>query len=393
MEWLTRVSDRVTSVVPRVDVIRPSPDGSLLAVFASREWDPDLARRERVYVIERATGREVVALDGPQTFRALAWASEDALLVLRDHDAGGSRVTLHAIPDGGVVTETHLAECGSGLMALDVTVDHRRAFVSPIWHSGKRRRPYAAVLALPSLTTLLRIDPQQFGDPSAPSVASLSPEGTQVVVVIQPKVSVLTVDRSDVKPQTHPLSERQRSPSTVMWVARDRAWVTTTDDTKILDKRRHYAVDTTQGAWTVLFTEDRSADFPYALRVDGDGRRVACISLLRGAGTPNTDTTRLVIADARTAEVMSARPLKAYLLSVCWTRDDANIVSVSKGAGSLEIHRWPAEGGAPDLLTSLSFEDQARNGVEVACVGDDTAMVLEKDFKGGAFVSLISLRP
>ncbi|MEZ4406729.1 MAG: hypothetical protein R3A52_09660 [Polyangiales bacterium] len=389
MEWLTRVGDRVTSLVPRVDVVAPSPSGALLAVFLTRAANPDLVRRERVYVIERATGREVVALDGPEIFRALAWVGDDALLVLREHDAGGLWATLHAVPDGGAEAETHLADTGGGAMALDVTVDHRRAFVRPIWRSGPRRRPDAVVLALPSLTTLLRVDPERFRDPSAPSVASLSPEGTRVVVT-ESRVIALTVDSPDAAPPTHPLSEQQPLSSAVTWVGRDRAWVTTATLNARGDPAHTYALDLASRGWETVFTEGLSKTFPKALRVDADGQRVAGISEARGARPP--ERPRLAVVDALSGEVSSARPLAGFLLAVCWTRDDAAIVSASARAASLEVHRWRAEGGDPDLLTRVSA-DAMRVTVEASLVGDDAVLLTPTDPAGGALASLVSLRP
>lgn len=142
-----RVGDGVVRAGCPLSDVAFSPDGALLACRITRTDNPDFVVRERVYVLELPSLREVAALDGPQIVRGLGWVDPTRLLVVREARVGLS-VALHEMPDGGVVATASLAEATQNDARVVASADGRRVAITtgPSWWASRVR-----VFELPAL--------------------------------------------------------------------------------------------------------------------------------------------------------------------------------------------------------------------------------------------------
>jgi hypothetical protein len=82
-----------------------SPDGAWLAFADSL---PDASGKALLRCVDVASGRVLFEKPGAMV-KGLAWASDEALLVVREHHRSDGRLLLHAVPDGGLVGHASLA--------------------------------------------------------------------------------------------------------------------------------------------------------------------------------------------------------------------------------------------------------------------------------------------
>ena len=393
MEWLTRVDDRVTSVVPRVDQVVPSPSGALLAAFCTRRSDPDLVRRERVYIIEPSTGREVVALDGPEILRGFAWVGDDALLVLRDRDVGGATLRLHAIPDGGAVAELPLAELSAGPVAIELSADRSRALVAPWWMMS-RRASDARVVVLPSLAPLARVGEGDVPDVAEagtrPLWATLDPDGARTLVLWGDfeEGGYLSVFPTDLRARRPPPIRVERAGYyAAWWLSRDRVLLAareTFDPGALpcvveLDRGGVYSLPTPALHKEVIAR---------ALRPDLDGRRIAVLS---------QDAARdlhLSLVDLASLRGTDPRPWRhslRFALALCWTSPGA-IITACAERGRVHLARWSPDGGPAVDLTTVEHAS-SRSDFALSPVDHDTVTLSQPLDAGGFTVSLVNAHP
>ncbi|MEZ4406728.1 MAG: hypothetical protein R3A52_09655 [Polyangiales bacterium] len=385
MEWLSRVDDRVVSIAPRIDAIAPSPDGALLAVFPSRASDPDFVRRERVYVIERATGREVVTLDGPEIFRALAWVGDDALLVLRDHPVRGAWVRLHAIPDGGVERALHLDDPPDARGTLSVAEDLSRCVFTPTAPRGSV--PVAWALDLPTLTVLARVTTADTDDTFYADLL-LHPEGTHLLGVGGFDLRVIPLPGGAFATTSGRLPNGT-SVDTITWLSRRRV-LATPSLVAFDDGEAPFVFDLATGAIDPL------TGFDGVLCADAcaepDRRGVAITTQpRRDAGSLEAS---LRVLDVETGAIVSDRPWRAfaaYAVRVRWW-SDGTIVTAGATSAGFALARWSSRDGGPTALATVAPRG-SRSTHALAGVGEAVVMLSHYDLSSGSFVDLVEAAP
>src|SRR5688572_5341609 len=101
--WTLAASGAVRTSRPFRERAEVSPSGTRVAFLPARTR-PDPVERERVRVADVETGDEIATVPGPATVRALHWAREDRLIILRDA-SGGLHVAAVDAPSGELVAE------------------------------------------------------------------------------------------------------------------------------------------------------------------------------------------------------------------------------------------------------------------------------------------------
>lgn len=382
MRWLERVDDRVTGMIPRVDRVEPSPDGSLLAV-----WPRAMGERPHLAVIERESGREVAVIgpvDSPFDF---AWVGDDALLVARDDLVEGSILSLHAIPDGGVAAERRFK--GSRVPGrLVVSADRRRALAWMRVVGGPSEHPHVVVMDLPSLAPREVVTPLTFGDSTVTDVR-LSDDGAWVLVARDWKrLSVLSVDRPEDEPVTFLAGGSARVHAA--WVSLTRAVLCADDAAWRGEPPRLSVLDLSTWAITDLaWTQPHELRVP-GLTIDPDRRQLA--NVLQPWTESRQRAPRLTVLDTTDWNLVARHPSES-VLAFCWQRDGRALIAAEAVSGGLRVERWSPESGQREAVATVGFAGW-HSAAELACVGDGHALIRVRydDGDGGA-AALIDLAP
>jgi hypothetical protein len=181
-----------------------SPDGEW---FAAADALPDTNNQVALRCVEVATGRVVFEKFGAPV-KGLGWASNEALLAVREHNRGDARAVLHAVPDGGLLGSVAIAHvpgrvrvepCGGAPLALVCSVRMTGGL------RGDVPRRLVHVLRTDPLESALVFDPDASDAlPRLPQVrdcaAGLSPDGRRLAVTASDKLLLreLGGDRDEV---------------------------------------------------------------------------------------------------------------------------------------------------------------------------------------------------
>ncbi|MEZ4411314.1 MAG: hypothetical protein R3A52_33255, partial [Polyangiales bacterium] len=358
--------------------------------------DTDAAR---VCVVERATGREVVAVDAGARVHDLAWAGDEALLVVRETHRGRVLAALHAVPDGGVVASRDVMRSPDTPLRVEVSADHRRVLVTPIftevesdWVAVVPSAP-AVVVALPTLEPLVKVRglALHFPHDEAP-LASLSPDGARLVSFHGDTVAARRVDVPDAPDVTSRLTPDDFFEGAT-WLYADRAVLTFVRGLDV-GLSGSIALDTNSGEQRPFFVADENGCVPERLRLNADRARVAGVTVEADLGD-RPFPSYLVVADASDGRVVSLRASPSRLRGLCWTSDDSAIITmglVDPFEGAVLVHRWPASEGDPVEVARVATVSMPRP-LRIAPVGDDAVLVSADDGRGARRThALVSLR-
>ena len=162
-----------------------SPDGARLACWHAFEAGASKSNPAvRLYCYDTRDGGEAFAGDADGELRALAWIDDELLLVQREFQ-GVTSLSLHAMPDGGLVAQReldfHKVEGG-----FQVTPDRRAALWVPVTLERAEPVGAAVVLGLDDLSVRAEIEHSPAGSVrhrvSSLSGAALEPDGAHVAV-------------------------------------------------------------------------------------------------------------------------------------------------------------------------------------------------------------------
>lgn len=181
-----------------------SPDGAWLA---SADDFSDASGRALLRCVEVATGRVLFEKLGARV-KGLGWASEEALLVVRERSRGDGQLLLHAVPDGGLVGYASVAHV-PGRVRVERCAGAPFVLVCSQRMAGGARgavpRRLAHVLRTEPLEPVAVYDPDVCALlPHLPRVRDcalgLSPEGAHLAVALDDKLILreLGADRDDL---------------------------------------------------------------------------------------------------------------------------------------------------------------------------------------------------
>jgi hypothetical protein len=143
-------------------------DGWLAFAHRHNTW-------ERVLVFEAATLRRACALEVRGAVRGLAFASGEALVVASEGPQG-TRLSLHAVPDGGLLAERSLSGLTAGTVRVEVAPAAGVALVSPwCWTSDTPQE--SAFVALEDLSLLGTYAPEGAALGGVHAMVALAPDG------------------------------------------------------------------------------------------------------------------------------------------------------------------------------------------------------------------------
>jgi len=169
-----------------------SPDGEWLA-FA--DGLTDAGGQALLRCVEVATGRVVFEKPGAAV-KGLGWASNEALLAVREHNRGDGRALLHAVPDGGLMGHAPVAHV-PGRVRVEPCAGAALALVCSLRMTGSVRgeapRRLVHVLRTDPLESALVYDPDETAAlPRTPRVrdcaAGLSPDGRRLAVALDDRL-------------------------------------------------------------------------------------------------------------------------------------------------------------------------------------------------------------
>ncbi len=164
-----------------------SPDGARLACWYAFEPGASKANPAvRLYCYNTRDGEESFAGDADGELRALAWVDDELLLVQREFQ-GVTSLSLHAMPDGGLVAQRELDFHKVG-GHFQITPDRRAALWLPV--TLERAEPVGAAVALglDDLGIRAVIEHSPAGSVrhrvSSLSGAAIEPDGAHVAVAL-----------------------------------------------------------------------------------------------------------------------------------------------------------------------------------------------------------------
>ncbi len=394
MEWLTRLDDRITVLAPAAERIVASPDGTLLALRSS-DARGSLLTGEHVHVVERATGREVVAVFGREYLRAFAWASDDTLLILRAKSDSTGWLQRANVPDGGIEAERWVWSVKDWAAAIDLSVDRRRAVVRPeagvaadvsfSASEGEVPTRTTAVVSLPSMEGIFATEPDELPGKLESTLSSLSPEGRWLFTRQARHLAVWNVDAKQEPPHVYELADGEDFAG-VVWTSDRRVLVSfcKTDPTDIL---RIDALDVIDRKWTTLLTATRGAALPQGLRVDPDWRYAV------GFASESMRRLDLVVLDVADGRVLSRRDVPGIARAVLWTADGRSLLTASDDGDAVILRRWALTGDDSEVVASIPGRGSGRD-LRLSLVG--TSAVLVEDplrYRGGFGAAIVSLAP
>lgn len=329
-----------------------SPDGRLVALLPARQATADLVSRERVFVVERATGDCVFTLDGPDVVRALAWASPTSLVVARDGRRHASTLTLHEAPDGGAVVRCELPNLSQHMPTLRFSSDGRVALVTAPDAMDCKGPEYdvAHALALPSLERIADIDCAAIGRSlgltlRARSQLALHPDGHLVAAAEQTDADstdaalvLIPVARTDT---SRIVTRGLRFPTSPFWLGPGRLVLRVGDYnegtvvTASLDERFDRASQQ-------RIADDETPREPFAVHPDGD--RVLVVATERDEDAEESDdrwdwsrTQRLELLRCSTGETVDLGPRYGWTDSACFACHGRYVVSVLDGGREARV--------------------------------------------------------
>lgn len=394
MEWLTRLDDRVTVLAPAARQVVASPDGALLAL-RSLDAPGSLLTGEHVHVVERATGREVVAVFGREYLRAFAWASDDALLILRVRSDSTGWLQRAIVPDGGIQAEREVWTVKEWDVAIDLSVDRRRAVVRPeigvaadeSFSSSEGQVPThtTEVVALPSMEEIISTDPDRLPGKLESTLASLSPEGRWLFTRQARHLAVWNVDAKQDPPHIYDLGDGEDFAG-VVWTS-DRRVLVSFCETDSTDIRRIDALDVIDQKWTTFVTATRGAALPRGLRVDPDWRYAA------GFASASKKRLNLVVLDAADGRVLSRRDVPGVFCTVLWTADGRALLTASAEGDAVILRRWSPTGDDSEVVASITGRGSVRD-LRLSLVGTSAVLVEDPSrHRDGLGAAIISLAP
>jgi hypothetical protein len=180
--WVERGA-RVRSLVPEVHAWAVSPDDAWIAWTEHR-------RDHVVHVTEISSWRTVVTLPGAPT-AALRWTSPSTLVTLR---RAHRNATLHAyaIPDGGEVAQSLLADVGTQRGEIDASADGGVMLIGALtrdgWLDGRASSRSIYLVRGELCDDVSRVDPFDLALSGSASLdhqgrCALSPDGRAIAVV------------------------------------------------------------------------------------------------------------------------------------------------------------------------------------------------------------------
>lgn len=320
-----------------------SPDGARLACWHAPESDaPKTNPAVRLYCYDTRDGEEAFAGDFDGELRALAWVDGELLLVQREF-RGVTTLSLHAMPDGGLVAQREL-DFHQVEGDFQVTPDRRSVLWVPVTLERNEPIGAAVVLGLDDLSVRAVIEHSPAGSVrhrvSSLSGAAIEPDGAHVAVALSRGAGWKDNSVGDL--QVFPARTKASAVVSVEGIPN---------------------APVTRLVWL-------DADVLVALRNDGRGEQAVVIEGLRKVNTSVRPLTRVpeVTAMKRPLAPLAVDVARRYVVTVLGDLRDGRIPCPGT------LYRIHIDSGDAEKIAEGTFHPKQAHGLR-ALAGGEIAMV------------------